>query len=90
MAGSAVGFTDGGINIHQVLGVVPTASRGECDAADPGQLDLSPRFVLCQSEHDPGGRARCHSGSVPLDEQLVGAAERDVREEREVLTVDEA
>jgi cyclopropane-fatty-acyl-phospholipid synthase len=26
MAGSAVGFTDGGINIHQVLGVVPTAS----------------------------------------------------------------
>ncbi len=26
MAGSAVGFTDGGINIHQVLGVVPTSS----------------------------------------------------------------
>jgi cyclopropane-fatty-acyl-phospholipid synthase len=26
MAGSAVGFTDGGINIHQVLGVVPTAT----------------------------------------------------------------
>jgi cyclopropane-fatty-acyl-phospholipid synthase len=26
MAGSAVGFTDGGINLHQVLGVVPTAS----------------------------------------------------------------
>jgi cyclopropane-fatty-acyl-phospholipid synthase len=26
MAGSAVGFTDGGVNIHQVLGVVPTAS----------------------------------------------------------------
>jgi cyclopropane-fatty-acyl-phospholipid synthase len=26
MAGSAVGFTDGGINIHQVLGVVPTAA----------------------------------------------------------------
>ena len=26
MAGSAVGFTDGGINIHQVLGVVPTPS----------------------------------------------------------------
>jgi cyclopropane-fatty-acyl-phospholipid synthase len=25
MAGSAVGFTDGGINIHQILGVVPTA-----------------------------------------------------------------
>jgi cyclopropane-fatty-acyl-phospholipid synthase len=24
MAGSAVGFTDGGINVHQVLGVVPT------------------------------------------------------------------
>ncbi len=28
MAGSAVGFTDGGVNIHQVLGVVPT-SAGE-------------------------------------------------------------
>jgi len=26
MAGSAVGFTDGGVNIHQVLGVVPTAA----------------------------------------------------------------
>ena len=26
MAGSAVGFTDGGTNIHQVLGVVPTSS----------------------------------------------------------------
>ncbi len=26
MAGSAVGFTDGGINLHQVLGVVPTAT----------------------------------------------------------------
>ena len=25
MAGSAIGFTDGGINIHQVLGVVPAA-----------------------------------------------------------------
>jgi cyclopropane-fatty-acyl-phospholipid synthase len=25
MAGSAVGFEDGGINVHQVLGVVPTA-----------------------------------------------------------------
>jgi cyclopropane-fatty-acyl-phospholipid synthase len=24
MAGSAVGFTDGGINVHQVLGVIPT------------------------------------------------------------------
>jgi cyclopropane-fatty-acyl-phospholipid synthase len=24
MAGSAVGFTDGGVNVHQVLGVVPT------------------------------------------------------------------
>ena len=23
MAGSAVGFEDGGVNIHQVLGVVP-------------------------------------------------------------------
>ena len=28
MAGSAVGFEDGGINVHQVLGVVPTA-QGE-------------------------------------------------------------
>ncbi len=28
MAGSAVGFTDGGINIHQILGVVPTALGG--------------------------------------------------------------
>ena len=26
MAGSAVGFTDGGVSLHQVLGVVPTAS----------------------------------------------------------------
>ena len=26
MAGSAVGFTDGGVSIHQVLGVVPTAT----------------------------------------------------------------
>jgi cyclopropane-fatty-acyl-phospholipid synthase len=26
MAGSAVGFTDGGINVHQVLGVVPTSA----------------------------------------------------------------
>ncbi len=26
MAGSVVGFTDGGINVHQVLGVVPSAS----------------------------------------------------------------
>jgi hypothetical protein len=24
MAGSAVGFTDGGVKLHQVLGVVPT------------------------------------------------------------------
>jgi cyclopropane-fatty-acyl-phospholipid synthase len=28
MAGSTVGFTDGGINIHQVLGVVPDADGG--------------------------------------------------------------
>jgi cyclopropane-fatty-acyl-phospholipid synthase len=26
MAGSAVGFDDGGINVHQVLGVVPDAA----------------------------------------------------------------
>jgi cyclopropane-fatty-acyl-phospholipid synthase len=26
MAASSVGFTDGGINIHQVLGVLPEAS----------------------------------------------------------------
>lgn len=32
MAGSAVGFTDGGVSIHQVLGVVPTAAG---DAAMP-------------------------------------------------------
>ena len=32
MAGSAIGFEDGGIAIHQVLGVVPTA---EGDAAMP-------------------------------------------------------
>ena len=32
MAGSAVGFTDGGVSIHQVLGVVPTATG---DAAMP-------------------------------------------------------
>jgi cyclopropane-fatty-acyl-phospholipid synthase len=26
MAGSAIGFEDGGLAIHQVLGVVPTSS----------------------------------------------------------------
>jgi cyclopropane-fatty-acyl-phospholipid synthase len=28
MAGSAIGFEDGGISLHQVLGVVPSASGG--------------------------------------------------------------
>ena len=41
MAGSAVGFTDGGINIHQVLGVVPTATRREWRAADPRRVGLT-------------------------------------------------
>jgi cyclopropane-fatty-acyl-phospholipid synthase len=36
MAGSVVGFTDGGINVHQVLGVVPT-DRG--DSAMPPTRD---------------------------------------------------
>jgi cyclopropane-fatty-acyl-phospholipid synthase len=43
MAGSAVGFTDGGINVHQVLGVAPTAegdsgmppTRRGWDGSDP-------------------------------------------------------
>jgi cyclopropane-fatty-acyl-phospholipid synthase len=39
MAGSAVGFTDGGVSIHQVLGVVPTAS-GEA-SMPPTRADWS-------------------------------------------------
>ena len=35
MAGSAVGFEDGGIDVHQVLGVVPADDGGERDAGDP-------------------------------------------------------
>jgi cyclopropane-fatty-acyl-phospholipid synthase len=46
MAGSAVGFADGGINVHQVLGVVPTAegdsgmpsTRGWDTSVDPGTV----------------------------------------------------
>ncbi len=45
MAGSAVGFTDGGINVHQVLGVVPTedgdsgmpATRRSWDTQPPSE-----------------------------------------------------
>jgi cyclopropane-fatty-acyl-phospholipid synthase len=37
MAGSAVGFEDGGISIHQVLGVVPTAAgRSDMPATRAG------------------------------------------------------
>ena len=42
MAGSAVGFEDGGIAIHQVLGVVPTDTGNAGDAGNPARLGLSP------------------------------------------------
>ena len=41
MAGSAVGFNDGGVSLHQVLGVVPTPSGEAAMPAHPRRLDLS-------------------------------------------------
>ena len=42
MAGSAIGFTDGGISVHQVLGVVPDARRHQRHAPHPRPLALTP------------------------------------------------
>ena len=42
MAASALGFDDGGIAIHQVLGVVPDADGAERHAPDPDRLGLTP------------------------------------------------
>ena len=38
MAGSAIGFEDGGVAIHQVLGVVPDPDRRQPHAPDPHEL----------------------------------------------------
>ena len=38
MAGSAVGFDDGGVSIHQVLGVAPDRPWAQRHAAHPGRL----------------------------------------------------
>ena len=41
MAASANGFDDGGLAIHQVLGVVPDADGPERHAADPGGMGMT-------------------------------------------------
>ena len=47
MAASANGFDDGGISVHQVLGVVPEARRGKRHADDPLRLGLiAPRHMF--------------------------------------------
>ena len=45
MAGSAMAFADSEIAIHQVLGVVPTASGRQRHAADPRLTSKRTRAV---------------------------------------------
>ena len=65
MAASANGFDDGGLAIHQVLGVVPDPAGSERHAAHPGRLGLSVPGAASSAE---GQLLAVDAGRAELDD----------------------
>ena len=66
MAGSAVGFDDGGIAIHQVLGVVPTRERRRAGCPRPERRGNPPNRLDTSNPLDVGWSCS-HKGEAMTD-----------------------